>query len=351
MVNTSNRNLWVDYLRSAITVLVVAHHSALAYTTFATFDKTAYINSTHAIVDTHRWIGIDIFVNYNDIFFMPLMFLIGGLFLSKSMAKKGAMGFTFDRISRLFLPFLFLGTLLMLLAYFPSHYIAHQSTDIAAYIKDFFTTQKWPVGPPWFIWVLFVFNILFVFLNPIIQKLKPNIVVFSSRFQDKPLLFWGFLMVFTWFLYVPVAYNVGAGTWTGWGSFDFQLSRILLYFGYFILGVVIGNMDFNKTVFSINASVVSHWRLWILISSLVFIILTLMVTFEPLSQLVKANQLKEFTAWMIYYTIYVASSTLTCMAFMTTFRKHIQNEKTWWRSLSDNAYLIYLVHFVFITWL
>jgi len=41
MENHLTRNLWVDYLRSVITVLVVAHHSSLAYTTFAWFDKEA----------------------------------------------------------------------------------------------------------------------------------------------------------------------------------------------------------------------------------------------------------------------------------------------------------------------
>lgn len=102
MKNTSNRNRWIDYLRSAITVLVVAHHSSLAYTTFATFDKVAYIRSTHAIVDTKRWIGLDIFENFNDVFFMSLMFLIGGLFLTKSISKKGIADFIIDRTYRLF---------------------------------------------------------------------------------------------------------------------------------------------------------------------------------------------------------------------------------------------------------
>jgi surface polysaccharide O-acyltransferase-like enzyme len=89
MENNLSRNLWVDYLRSAITVMVVAHHSSLAYTTFAKFDRLAYIRSTHPIVDAQRWIGLDIFENFNDVFFMSLMFLIGGLFLSKSITKKG----------------------------------------------------------------------------------------------------------------------------------------------------------------------------------------------------------------------------------------------------------------------
>ena len=88
--------------------MVVAHHSSLAYTTFAQFDNEAYINLTHPVVDTQRWIGLDIFENFNDVFFMSLMFLIGGLFLSKSMIKKGTFTFLKDRFYRLFIPFLLL---------------------------------------------------------------------------------------------------------------------------------------------------------------------------------------------------------------------------------------------------
>ena len=39
--NHTGRKIWVDYLRSANTVLVMAHHSSLAYTTFAFFEKKA----------------------------------------------------------------------------------------------------------------------------------------------------------------------------------------------------------------------------------------------------------------------------------------------------------------------
>ncbi len=85
-----NRNLWMDYLRTTITIMVVAHHSFLSYTTFASFDSQAYIRSTHPIVDVQRWVGLDIAVNFNDIFIMSLMFFIGGLFLIRSLNKKGA---------------------------------------------------------------------------------------------------------------------------------------------------------------------------------------------------------------------------------------------------------------------
>ncbi len=345
----SNRNIWVDYLRSSLTVLVVAHHSSLAYTTFAKFDKAVYINSTHPIVDAKRWIGLDIFENFNDVFFMSLMFLIGGLFLSRSISKKGKLKFIIDRFYRLFIPFLFLGTLAMLLAYFPSYYVGHGNTNIKAYVKDFFTTEQWPVGPPWFIWVLFLFNFLFVFVNPLIQKLKPGIVRFFDWSENNPFWFFSFLLLITWCLYVPMAYNVGAGTWVGIGPFDFQLSRIFLYFGYFLVGGMIGNTDFNQKIFSENSLIVKKWWLWSLLALIIYTALT--IGAKPLRQMVASHELKAFSGWMIYYTIYVSSCALSSLAFISIFRRFIHSAKSLWTSLSDNAYLIYLVHFIFVIWM
>src|SRR5277367_3325190 len=80
MDKKTDRAIWLDYLRAFITVLVVAHHSSLAYTTFASFNKLAYNASTHPIVDTARAFSLDIFEDFNDVFFMALMFLISGIF-------------------------------------------------------------------------------------------------------------------------------------------------------------------------------------------------------------------------------------------------------------------------------
>ena len=347
-MNSSNRNLWVDYLRSSITVLVIAHHSTLSYTTFATFNKTAYIFSTHPIVDTKRWIGLDIFVNFNDIFFMSLMFLIGGLFLMKSIRKKGRSTFIRERFYRLFIPFLFLGTIFMLFAYFPSYYVAHDSTDILAYIKDFFIVEYWPVGPPWFIWMLFLFNLLFAWFYSPLQQAIERTGRYLSVLKDKPFIFFSILFCLIWILYVPLAYKVGAGTWTGLGPFDFQLSRIFLYFGFFTIGILIGETDFNNKLFSTQSSIVKNWQLWILLSLLVFIVVTTIG--KPLRLLEKNNILTEFAGWLIYYSFYIASCILSCIAFLTVYKRFVQTEKSWLNCLSENAYLIYLIHYVFVVW-
>ncbi|MBN1602315.1 MAG: acyltransferase [Chitinispirillaceae bacterium] len=344
----TQRNLWVDYLRLAITVLVVAHHASLSYTTFAWFDAAAYINSTHPIVDTRRWVGMDIFENFNDVFFMSLMFLIGGLFLIKSINKKGTTGFIRDRFFRLFVPFILPGTIFMLIAYFPSYYVAKGNTDLIAYVRDFFTVERWPVGPPWFIWLLFSFNLLFALFHRAFQKAGIHAARWFSAMKNSPFNFFMLLFLLTFILYVPMAFKSGAGTWTGIGPFDFQLSRIFQYFGYFALGIVIGNSDINNGLFSTESAIVKKWRLWVLLSLVVYIVLTAMS--RPLEHLVKEGKIEEFYAWMIYYSVYAASCTLSCIAFITVFRKLVRSGKRIWNSLSENAYLIYLIHYIFIVW-
>src|SRR5690606_32263661 len=106
------------------------------------------------------------------------------------------------------------------------------------YIKDFFTTQQWPVGPPWFIWLLFVFNLIVALLFPFVKSSVVKTAKTIGSLQNRPFHFFMLVFVMTWLLYVPVAFSIGAGTWTGYGPFDFQLSRVLAYFGYFTLGVI-----------------------------------------------------------------------------------------------------------------
>ncbi len=344
----ANRTLWVDYLRSFITVLVVAHHATLAYTTFAHFDKEVYINSTHPVVDEQRWIGLDIFSGFNDTFFMALMFLIGGLFLVRSISKKGVRAFILDRLYRLLIPFLLLGTVLMLLAYLPAFYLSQGSFDIGRHIADFFTTQAWPVGPPWFLWLLFTFNLVFALTFPWLRQFYPNWGQHLARLQHHPIGFFGFWWLFTIILYMPMAMAVGAGTWTGIGPFDFQLSRLFLYGGYFFLGIVVGTIDFNSTLFGKDNPLVKRWWVLGIVALLTF---GLWVVLPPYLRIwVEGGNLPVTLGWMIYHSLFALSCTANSLFFLSGFKALISKPSKWWTSLSENAYLIYLLHYAFISW-
>src|ERR1700675_4931017 len=79
--------------RTFATLLVLFHHSVLNYTWFG-----------HG--DPMRWLGFDLVVLFNDSFFMALMFLISGLFVRDSLARKGPAIFLRDRAWRLGVPYL-----------------------------------------------------------------------------------------------------------------------------------------------------------------------------------------------------------------------------------------------------
>src|SRR5438046_1176682 len=107
------RDVSIDYLRATLTLMVLAHHSMLAYPTFAHFDKKNLLSSTAPVVDHSRWIGFDYLENLNDVFFMSAMFFISGLFVLKGISKAGGASYLKGRILRLLLPFVGAVILLM----------------------------------------------------------------------------------------------------------------------------------------------------------------------------------------------------------------------------------------------
>src|SRR5580658_1838914 len=98
------RDLSIDYLRTTLTLMVIGHHSSLAYTTFARFNKQHIFESTAPVVDSARWIFFDYAENFNDVFFMSLMFFVSGLFVGPAIRRRSAGGFLRERTIRLGLP-------------------------------------------------------------------------------------------------------------------------------------------------------------------------------------------------------------------------------------------------------
>lgn len=118
----SSYNLAIGYLRAFVTVLVLAHHAVLAYHPFAPPVAASLVTQPRAwqvfpVVDSQRWSGFALFVGFNDVFFMSLMFFLSGLFVWKSLERKGSTGFLRDRFLRLGLPFVVASALIAPLAY------------------------------------------------------------------------------------------------------------------------------------------------------------------------------------------------------------------------------------------
>jgi glucans biosynthesis protein C len=152
------RTTALDNLRTFITLLVVGHHAAIAYSPYAYFDAAHYLWGA-PIVDTARWQGFDLFVHFNDVFFMPLMFFISGLFVWPSINHRGGRAFLRERLKRLGVPFIAAIVFLMPLAFYPSFRMTGANVDFTRFWMHIFSVDAWPVGPAWFMWVLLAMNI------------------------------------------------------------------------------------------------------------------------------------------------------------------------------------------------
>jgi glucan biosynthesis protein C len=153
------RDLSIDYLRTTLTLMVLGHHSSLAYTTFAHFNQQHIFQSTAPVVDSARWIFFDYAENFNDVFFMSLMFFVSGLFVYPALRKHGTLHFIRDRFLRLGLPFAFAVVFLMPIAYYASWQLTGRSTGFLDFYQRL-ASGGFASGPPWFIWVLLLFDIV-----------------------------------------------------------------------------------------------------------------------------------------------------------------------------------------------
>ncbi|GAB3969339.1 acyltransferase [Spirosoma terrae] len=346
----NTRAIWLDYLRSFITVLVVAHHAALAYPTFAHFDPAHYIYSTAPVVDDNRWAALDFLIGFNDIYFMSLMFFVSGLFVYRGLVKKGAKAYIRDRFIRLGIPFLVAEIVLIPLAYWPSFYLATHSTNLLNFLDDYVYHQQWPVGPPWFIWLLLVFDGVIVLIFSVTPSFFTAFGHWLGRLNRQPfrlgLISYGLVAINL----VPVSLWVGQYTWIGdWGPFDFQLNRLFFYFLFFLLGSCLGAVDWQGYFFKAQKFLGRDWTFWGAFC-LIFYLLFVLVSRSG-AIWVSEGLFTPVVGYLLFDVAFVASCLFSISACLAFFKQKVNKPLQVWDNLSDNAYGIYIVHYGFVTWL
>jgi fucose 4-O-acetylase-like acetyltransferase len=264
-VSNDARNLPLGYLRTFLTLLVVAHHAALAYHPYAPPPPSSpaalaaepMMWLAFPVVDSHRAPGLDLLVGWNDTFFMSLMFLVSGLFVWSSLQRKGAAGFFRERARRLGLPFLAAALLLAPLAYYPTYLAAaavgghgaggasgaieaSAGPGPAAFLRLFLSLGVWPAGPAWFLWVLLAFGGLAAAAFKLWPAWGTALGRLTGRLSSRPIAWFGALLAASALAYLPMAAFFHPETWSHFGPFWVQTSRLLHYAVYFFAGAGLG---------------------------------------------------------------------------------------------------------------
>jgi peptidoglycan/LPS O-acetylase OafA/YrhL len=323
-VETPSRFVALDALRTFLTLMVVAHHAALAYHPYALPASGSLLTEPRLwlafpVVDPARLPGLDLFVAFNDIFFMSLMFLLSGLFAWPSLQRKGVRAFLRDRLVRLGVGFLICAALAPL-AYFPAH-LQRGAHD--GFFAQWTALGAWPAGPGWFLWVLFAFDLLAAGL----YSLAPSVGGALSSLQ--PAKIFCALIAFSITTYLPLALAFTPFRWVSFGPFWFQVGRIAHYALYFCAGAALSTRALP--------ALARRWPLWILGA---------LIAFALAVALFLAAMTRESPGWQaimnLGFPLSCAASSLAFLSLFSRFGDRLRG--------SRNAYGIYLFHYLFVSW-
>jgi hypothetical protein len=344
-------NLALGYLRGFLVVLVLAHHSVLAYMDVAPQAKSLLIPPFYwrafMVVDHQHWAGFGLFTGFNDDFFMSLMFFLSGLFVWSSLQRKGNGSFVCDRLRRLGIPFLFAAAIIAPIAYYPSYLLTTGPQSVPGYIHDWLSFGDWPTGPAWFIWLLLAFDLFAAALYALMPNFGDAIGRLASNAREHPVRFFLLLVTASAAAFIPMLAIFGAMAWTSIGPFQFQTARLFHYAVYFLAGIGVGAYGIDRGLLAPDGILARHWLRWtigMLVAFAVSVVFMLIVISKGAAM-----------SPIIPNTVGGAMFAVTCgaisFAFLALFVRFATRRRWIWDSLSDNEYGMYLVHYMFVSWL
>jgi peptidoglycan/LPS O-acetylase OafA/YrhL len=337
----------LGYLRSFVTVLVVAHHAALAYHPFAppppaSLDAFPQWWRAFPVVDGARWSGFQWLVAWNDTFFMALMFLLSGLFVWTSLARKGPARFARDRVIRLGGPWLLAVGVLAPLAYFPA-FLESGGHGLGEFWRQWRAAGAWPSGPAWFLAVLLGFDLVAAAVFALGGGRGAWLARLSRR---NPIAMFAIVVGLSALAYIPLSLVIGSERWTAWGPIAFQTGRLAHYAVYFVVGVALGAAGLSRGVVAAGAGLARWWPAWVIAAGAAF---WLVVQAAERAMITGAT---PTSAWGLAASAgFVVTCAASSFALLAVFVRFARRPAPILDSLRDSAYGIYVVHYAIVAWL
>ena len=313
---------WMDNLRTITILLVVLYHAGGVY-------EAAGLWGWFWIVDdpaTITWVGIVGIIF--DIMVMPTMFFVSGYFTPTSLKNKTGWGFLKGKFKRLMIPWVL--AVLTLIPIYKVIFLYSRNLPQENWTTYFHITNPNSQNWLWFLPVLFLFNVLYLFL------IKANIGM--PRITIK-LALAGIVLIGLIYSFI-IGGLLGFRSWTLTPLIDFENERLLLYFLVFLLGAlcyqqqVFETKPQSKTLYTVVNSIA-----WLPITGHIFA--RLWPFFVP-----------AFSVTPVYRLIWHLSFylSLLCLLYVMveSFWRYLDKTGTLWNALNCNSYGVYIIHVIVI---
>ena len=318
--NTARKQqiVYLDNLKLFLIVLVVAYHAGRAYT------------GGHWLVQTPthvRWLSAYLFVNAT--FFMGLFFFISGLFTVNSLARKGVKQYCIERLKRFSLPIVVFGyaSMCLLRYYFPHQKSGGFITYLFAHPNPHGTAQVW------FLISLLAYSLFFALL----------FMKFSKRFLKiyrlpNPWKVAIFVLFFAGSTYlIRIFYPQD-----DWLDFYWVINLEPAHFPQYILMFFAGCFAGRSQWLNKLSSKVGY--VWLSVA----VLLSLFLVWSFLSRHISLPP--GGPSWR--QGVRSVMDALMCVGYTiglsVLFRDHLNRTNAFIKVLTDNAFGIYLVHFVIV---
>ncbi|MFD2792832.1 acyltransferase [Promicromonospora vindobonensis] len=318
---------YVDNLRVLLTVLVLAHHSALTYGALPLWYWTEPSTSPSGV-------ALMLLVVVNQFYFMGFFFLLSGLFVPGSVDRKGPGAFARDRLLRLGLPMVAFWLVARPVLHLPEW--PARSAEGESLVHFWFTVGD--AGPMWFLEVLLVMSLAYAAFRALRTRLAARSGAVrvgqpvAADAQPRPVRFRAIVglvalltaATFLWRFLVP------AGTYwqfVGLPSPAYLPQYVIL----FVVGLLAARRGWLAAL-----TVRQGWvALVVALVGLVLALGTSALVAAPgagaLAQLVASLAENVFAVSII-------------LALLVLFRERFSGQPPWARMAARNAFAVYVIH-------
>jgi peptidoglycan/LPS O-acetylase OafA/YrhL len=342
-------SLALNNLRTFAIMVVLAVHACAAYLGSSPaspfrFDDPPFRWRALPIIDSDRFFGFDLFCAQQDTFLIALLFFVSGLFVWPSLARKGAWHFLRDRIVRIAIPFALAVGLLMPLAHYPVYAVTAVDPSVTAYWQHWLALPLWPSGPPWFLWVLLMFDLGAAVLYCCSLEVCEALGRVTGWLGARPKAFVTVILAASALAYIPLALAFTPWTWFQVGPFAFQECRPLLYAVWFFAGIGLGANGIERGLLAPGGWLARHWHTsgWAALATF-----AVWVSFAALAGTAAPSRAVR----VLEAISFVPCCTAGCLFMLAAFLRFANRPVRIFDALGDKAYGMYLIHYLFSVWL
>lgn len=319
------RAYYIDRLRIILTILVIFHHSAIAFGASGGWYYVTPVATTGVAS-----MILSLFMAIDQAFFMSLFFFISALLMPDSFNRKGFGKFFTDRLIRLGIPLAIYTLLLHPTLVYGIHKYLDKPTGSWFHFISIIITKYAEPGPMWFVLTLLIFETIYALYRYFSNR---NILVkkdgkLPSAGQIILFIIGAGVLAFMVRLFYP----------TGKNFFGLQFGYFVLYIAMYIIGLIANR---NHWIERLTLKQALPW----FITSLVAI--PVIIVALAFSQ--KTDTMNNFSGGMNLMAFFYAMwEPFICVGFcfflLIYFRQYLNKPNKFVLAASADSYAAYIIH-------